>query len=113
MNVRRYFESLSEPNDTMYVEIGDIHRFTRRGDDWVKFREDLIQLLEQTISEELSKAFDGSDRRLDFGGLVFLFRIMWVNSVNKTDILFDNVPLWERRCRIYFCVTSAAMSSGN
>ena len=57
MNVRRYFESLSEPNDTMYVEIEDRHRFTRRGDDWVKFREDLIELLEQTISEDLSKAF--------------------------------------------------------
>ena len=57
MNVRRYFESLSEPNDTMYVEIEDRHRFTRRGDDWVKFREDLIELLEQTISEELSKEF--------------------------------------------------------
>ena len=28
MNVRRYFESLSEPNDTMFVEIGDQHRFT-------------------------------------------------------------------------------------
>ena len=57
MNVRRYFESLSEPNDTMFVEIGDRHRFTRRGDDWDKFRADLIELLEQTISEELSKAF--------------------------------------------------------
>ena len=57
MNVRRYFESLSEPNDTMFVEIEDRHRFTRRGDDWVKFREDLIELLDQTISEELSKAF--------------------------------------------------------
>ena len=57
MNVRRYFESLSEPNDTMYVEIGNQHRFTRRGDDWVKFREDLIELLEQTISEDLSKEF--------------------------------------------------------
>ena len=57
MNVRRYFESLSEPNDTMYVEIEDRHRFTRRGDDWIKFREDLIELLEQTISEELSKEF--------------------------------------------------------
>ena len=41
----------------MFVEIEDRHRFTRRGDDWLKFREDLIQLLEQTISEELSKAF--------------------------------------------------------
>ena len=58
MNVRRYFESLSTPNDTMFVEIGDRHRFTRRGDDWAKFREDLIQLLEQTISEELSKEFE-------------------------------------------------------
>ena len=57
MNVRRYFESLSEPNDTMYVEIEDRHRFTRRGDDWIKFREDLIELLEQTISEDLSKEF--------------------------------------------------------
>ena len=57
MNVRRYFESLSEPNDTMFVEIEDRHRFTRRGDDWIKFRADLIELLEQTISEELSKAF--------------------------------------------------------
>ena len=57
MNVRRYFESLSDPNDTMFVEIGGQHRFTRRGDDWVKFREDLIELLEQTISEDLSKDF--------------------------------------------------------
>ena len=57
MNIRRYFESLSEPNDTMFVEIGDRHRFTRRGDDGVKFREDLIELLEHTISEELSKEF--------------------------------------------------------
>ena len=58
MNVRRYFESMSEPNDTMFVEIDDRHRFTRRGDDWMKFREDLIQLLEQTISEELSQEFE-------------------------------------------------------
>ena len=57
MNVSRYFESLSEPNDTMFVEIEDRHRFTRRGDDWVKFRSDLIELLEQTISEELSTEF--------------------------------------------------------
>ena len=34
MNIRRYFESMSEPNDTMYIEIGNMHRFTRRGDDW-------------------------------------------------------------------------------
>ena len=58
MNVRRYFESMSEPSDTMFVEIDDRHRFTRRGDDWIKFREDLIQLLEQTISEELSQEFE-------------------------------------------------------
>ncbi len=57
MQVTRYVESMSEPQDTMFVEIAGIHRFTRRGDDWVKFREDLIQLLEQTISEELSKEF--------------------------------------------------------
>lgn len=57
MNVRRYFESMSEPQDTMFVEIEDRHRFTRRGDDWLKFREDLIELLEQTISEDLSKEF--------------------------------------------------------
>ena len=58
MNVRRYFESMSEPNDTMFVEIDDRHRFTRRGDDWLKFREDVIELLEQTVSEELSKEFE-------------------------------------------------------
>ena len=58
MNVRRYFESMSEPNDTMFIEIGDQHRFTRRGDDWLKFREDIIQLLEQTVSDELSKEFE-------------------------------------------------------
>lgn len=57
MNVRRHFESMSEPKDTMFVEIGDRYRFTRRGDDWVKFREDLIELLEQTVSEDLSKEF--------------------------------------------------------
>lgn len=58
MNVRRYFESMSEPNDTMFIEIGDRHRFTRRGDDWMKFREDIIQLLEDTVSDELSKEFE-------------------------------------------------------
>ncbi len=57
MNVRRYFESMTNPNDTMFIEIEDRHRFTRRGDDWIKFREDVIQLLEQTVSEELSKEF--------------------------------------------------------
>ena len=58
MNVRRYFESMSDPNDTMFIEIGDRHRFTRRGDDWLKFREDVIQLLEQTVSDEVSKEFE-------------------------------------------------------
>ena len=57
MLVRRYFESMSEPNDTMFVEIGERHRFTRRGDDWLKFRADLIELLAETISEELSEEF--------------------------------------------------------
>ena len=57
MQVRRYLESMSEPQDTMYVEIEGLHRFTRRGQDWLKFREDIIDLIEQTISEELSKEF--------------------------------------------------------
>ncbi len=57
MQVTRYVESMSEPQDTMFVEIAGMHRFTRRGDDWAKFREDLIELLEQTISEDLSKEF--------------------------------------------------------
>ena len=57
MQVKRYLESMSEPQDTMYVEIEGLHRFTRRGQDWIKFREDLIELIEQTISEELSKEF--------------------------------------------------------
>lgn len=57
MQVNRYLESMTEPQDTMFVEIAGMHRFTRRGQDWVKFREDLIQLLEQTISEDLSKEF--------------------------------------------------------
>lgn len=57
MQVRRYLESMSEPQDTMYVEIEGLHRFTRRGQDWLKFRKDLIDLIEQTISEELSKEF--------------------------------------------------------
>ncbi len=57
MNIRRYFESMSEPNDTMFIEIRDRYRFTRRGDDWAKFREDIIQLLEQTVSDALSQEF--------------------------------------------------------
>lgn len=57
MQVRRYLESMSEPQDTMYIELDGLHRFTRRGQDWLKFRDDIIDLLEQTISEELSKEF--------------------------------------------------------
>lgn len=57
MEIKRHLESMSEPNDTMYVEIDGMHRFTRRGDDWVKFREDLIELIEQTISDDLAKNF--------------------------------------------------------
>ncbi len=58
MNIKRFFESMSEPNDTMFIEIGDRFRFTRRGDDWTKFREDIIELLEQTVSDEMSKEFE-------------------------------------------------------
>lgn len=57
VNVTRYFESMSEPNDTMFVEIDDRLRYTRRGSDWAKFREDLVQVLEQTVSTELSEEF--------------------------------------------------------
>lgn len=60
MKVVRYFESLSEPKDTMYVEIDSQHRFTRRGEDWAKFREDLIELMKQTISDELADRFSES-----------------------------------------------------
>ena len=60
MNIRRYFESMSTPNDTMFIEIGDRYRFTRRGDDWAKFREDIIQLLEQTVSDALSEEFEAA-----------------------------------------------------
>ena len=49
---------MSEPNDTMFIEIGDRYRFTRRGDDWTKFREDIIQLLVDTVSDELSQEFE-------------------------------------------------------
>ena len=41
----------------MFVEIDDRLRYTRRGDDWAKFREDLVQVLEQTVSTELSEEF--------------------------------------------------------
>ncbi len=57
MEVKRYLESMSEPNDTMFIEFSDMYRFTRRGQDWEKFRQDIIEVLEQTVSEELSKEF--------------------------------------------------------
>ena len=62
MKVIRYFESLSQPKDTMYVEIDDQHRFTRRGGDWAKFREDLIELIKQTISDDLADQFSENTR---------------------------------------------------
>lgn len=57
MKVTRYFESLSQPNDTMFVEIDGPYRFTRRGQDWIKFREDLISLIKDTIAEDLADTF--------------------------------------------------------
>ena len=57
MKVVRYFESLSQPKDAMFVEIDSEYRFTRRGTNWGKFRQDLIELLGQTISEELAEQF--------------------------------------------------------
>ena len=60
MKVVRYFESLSHSKDTMFVEIDSQHRFTRRGADWEKFRRDLIELIKQTLSEELAEQFTKS-----------------------------------------------------
>ena len=57
MKVIRYFESLSEPRDTMFVEIDNQYRFTRRGKNWAKFRQDLIEMIGQTISEDLAERF--------------------------------------------------------
>ena len=57
MKVTRYFESLSNPNDTMFIEINEQHRFTRRGKDWVQFRNDLTQLIKDTISEDFAEKF--------------------------------------------------------
>ena len=57
MKVIRYFESLSQPNDTMFVEFDGPYRFTRRGQDWLKFREDLISLIKDTIAEDLADTF--------------------------------------------------------
>ena len=41
----------------MFVEIDGPHRFTRRGQDWMKFREDLISLIKDTIAEDLADTF--------------------------------------------------------
>ena len=57
MKVVRYFESLSQPKDTMFVEIDEEYRFTRRGQNWGKFRTHLIQVLEETISDTLAEEF--------------------------------------------------------
>ena len=57
MKVTRYYESLSQPNDTMYVEIDGPHRFTRRGEDWEQFREDLISLIKDTIADDVAETF--------------------------------------------------------
>ena len=57
MKVTRYYESLSQPNDTMFVEFDGPYRFTRRGQDWMKFREDLISLIKDTIAEDLAETF--------------------------------------------------------
>ena len=57
MKVVRYSESLSQPGDTMFIEIDSIYRFTRRGKDWAKFRTDLVEVIKETISDEFSEAF--------------------------------------------------------
>jgi hypothetical protein len=57
MKVVRYSESLSEPGDTMFIEIDSLYRFTRRGKDWAKFRKDLVEVIKETISDEFSEAF--------------------------------------------------------
>jgi len=41
----------------MFVEIDEEYRFTRRGKNWAKFRADLIQVIEETISEALAEEF--------------------------------------------------------
>ncbi len=57
MKVVHYSESLSQPKDTMFVEIDEEYRFTRRGKNWAKFRADLIQVIEETISAALAEEF--------------------------------------------------------
>ncbi len=58
MKIIRRFESLADPNDTMFVEVDDRYRYTRRGKNWAKFREDLIKVLDQTISAEMAEEFE-------------------------------------------------------
>lgn len=58
MKVTRYLESHEKPNDTMFVEIDNRYRFTGRGADWGKFREHLINVIKDTISDELADEFE-------------------------------------------------------
>ncbi|MCE2393549.1 hypothetical protein J4G02_02935 [Candidatus Poribacteria bacterium] len=58
MKVNRYFESHHEPNDTMFVEIDNRYRFTGRGTDWGKFRDHLITVIKDTISDEVAEDFE-------------------------------------------------------
>ena len=58
MKITRYLESMSRPKDTMFVEINNRYRFTGRGANWAKFREHLITVIKQTISEEFAEEFE-------------------------------------------------------
>ena len=60
MKVNRYFESHHEPNDTMFVEIDNRYRFTGRGTNWGKFRDHLITVIKDTISDEVAEEFERS-----------------------------------------------------
>ncbi len=60
MKVNRYFESHHEPNDTMFVEIDNRYRFTGRGSDWSKFRDHLVTVIKDTISDEVAEEFEKS-----------------------------------------------------
>lgn len=58
MKINRYFESHHEPNDTMFVEIDNRYRFTGRGTDWGKFRDHLLTVIKDTISDEVAEEFE-------------------------------------------------------
>ena len=58
MKVTHYFEAHEKPNDTMFVEINDRYRFTGQGTNWSKFREHLIEVVRNTISDELAEVFE-------------------------------------------------------